>query len=309
MKVHICPACQSKEIRPQSPYPFRQAGNVYLPDHYSLMVCNACNLWFKENIPSRESLKSHYEELSVESSSWDYSKRLPHEKKLDQVLSALPDNSRVLDVGCWTGRLLSLHYPRLEVYGIEPNLAAAKFAQDKGLKILGAEVTGDLALDGFFQCITMVDVFEHLPEPMPVIENLLNMLAPSGKLLIVTGRTDCFPVLLASSSYWYFSCSDHLIFINKKFSHWLEDRFIDIHVRYIPISHFDFQLSRFIFELNWLICWRFLSPNSPFPKPEIYNLPGFKSFQRLKETMVCSAWRDHTMLQIEKECHPSAKYK
>jgi SAM-dependent methyltransferase len=300
MKCSKCPACQSKEIKPQSPYQLSQAGNSYLPNYYSLMICNSCNLWFKEDIPSKDLLEHHYKELSTEVDPWHYSERLPHERQLDQILLALPNNSKVLDVGCWTGRLLSFHYPRLEVYGIEPNASASKIAESKGLKILGAMVE-DLAINNFFDCITLVDVFEHLAEPMPVIRNLLEMLAPGGKLLIITGRTDCFPILLASSSYWYFACPDHLIFLNRKFSDWLKRELPKAKVNYIPIPHFDFRWSRFFFELAWLICWRFFSPNSPFPKPAIYEIPGFRRFQRLKEVILCSSWRDHAILQLEKQ--------
>ncbi len=298
--ILLCPACSSTKIKSHSSYRLRQKSNDYLAVDYQLLICNNCGLWFKDNIPSEELLKLHYERLVAEVSPWNYASRLPHEQKLDNILSTLLNDSKVLDVGCWTGRLLSTHYPRLKVYGIEPNSSAAKIAQENGLHILGSEVTESLSSFGSFDCITMVDVFEHLREPMKILNCLLSVLSPGGRLLIVTGRTDCFPVWLAGSSYWYFLCPQHLVFLNKRFCHWFQENKPEIKVSYMPIRHFDFQLPRFFYELAWLVCWRFLSPHSPMLKPALYKLPGFKRFERLREPVMCHMWKDHILLEIKK---------
>jgi SAM-dependent methyltransferase len=293
-----CPACSSTNFTCHSPYRFKQAGSNHLPQDYQLLICSSCGLWFKDEIPSEESLKLHYEQL--EADHWSYGERLPHEQKLDEILSNLPDRSNVLDVGCWTGRLLSNHYPRLNVYGIEPNSLAAEIACESGLKILGSEVNENLFSLNTFDCITIVDVFEHLREPMKVVNHLTSALTPGGKLFIVTGRTDCFPVRMAGASYWYFLCPDHLIFLNKKFSEWLKANLLGFEIKYAPIRHFNFHWSKFIFELVWLLCWRFLSPHSPFWKPPLYKLPGMRRFERLKEPLFCEMWQDHAFIEIKK---------
>lgn len=296
-----CPACLSSSVDYHSPVRLQQQGNDNLPDYYQLLICSNCGIWFKDNFPSQESLKRHYENLSVEASYWNYSERLPHERRLDEVLSKLPDTSKVLDVGCWTGRLLAPHHPRLKVYGIEPNTSAAAVAQQNGLDILEADVTEDLSSLGSFNYITMVDVFEHLREPMQTLGYLVSALAPGGRLLIVTGRTDCFPVWLAGSSYWYFSlCSNHLVFLNKSFAKWLQKELPELKIHYHPVYHFDFQWQQFLYEFVWLLCWRFLSPHSPFLKPAFHYLPGFKRFERLREPLVCRMWKDHALFEIEK---------
>jgi SAM-dependent methyltransferase len=298
MSLTTCPACLSSHIIPFSPYRFGQKGGDYLPTDYQLLVCSTCGLWFKDDLPSEERLKHHYESLDVEVSHWNYSERLPHERKLDEILSHLPDNSRVLDIGCWTGRLLAPHYPRLKVYGIEPNASAATVAKENGLHILGAEVKDNLSSLGSFDCITMVDVFEHLRAPMQTLSYLVSALLPNGRLLIVTGRTDCFPVWLIGSSYWYFCCSDHLVFLNRRFANWLQENMLEVKVNYYPIRHFDFKLSQFLYEFSWLISWRFFSPHSPFPKHILHQLPGLKRFERLRDPLVCGMWKDHALIEI-----------
>jgi YgiT-type zinc finger domain-containing protein len=295
-----CPACSSSHTNPVSNYRFWQKGSSYLLTDYQMLVCSTCGLWFKDNLPSKETLKRHYESLNVEVDPWNYSGRLPHEQKLDEILNKLPDGSKVLDVGSWTGRLLASHHPRLKVYGIEPNASAATVAKQKGLHILGSEVTENLSSFDSFDCITMVDVFEHLREPMETLGCLVSALAPGGKLLIVTGQTDCFPVSLAGASYWYFSCSDHLVFLNRRFAGWLQEKMPEVKVDYSSIRHFDFQPSQFFYEFAWLLCWRFLSPHSPFLKLSLHQLPGFKRFERLRDTLVCGMWKDHALIQIRR---------
>jgi SAM-dependent methyltransferase len=295
-----CPACSSSRINPLSNYRFWQKGSSYLPTDYQMLVCSTCGLWFKDNLPSEETLKRHYESLNVEVDPWNYSGRLPHERKLDEILNKLPDGSKVLDVGCWTGRLLASHHSRLKVYGIEPNASAATVAKQNGLHILGSEVTGNLSSFDSFDCITIVDVFEHLLEPMQTLGYLVSALAPSGKLLIVTGRTDCLPVWLAGISYWYFLYSDHLVFLNRRFTSWLQEKMPEVKVNYSSLRHFDFKWSQFFYEFAWLLCWRLLSPYSPFRKYALHQLPGFKRFERLQKPLLCKMWKDHALVEIKK---------
>lgn len=294
-----CPACSCLDIQPQSPHRFGQRGGDFLPNNYQLLVCSNCGLWFKDNIPSKDSLKRHYDSLKVEVSLWNYFNRWPHEQKLDNILSKLADKSRVLDVGCWTGRLLTLHYPRLNLYGIEPNASAAAVAKQNGLQILDSEVTENLPLFGSFNCIIMVDVFEHLQEPMRILNCLFSALAPEGKLIIVTGRTDCFPIWFSGSTYWYFACADHLVFLNRRFAMWLQEKMPARKVNFLPVHHFYFEWTQYFYEFAWLLCWRFFSSQNLFAKSVLHHLPGFKKFARLREPLTCSVWKDHVIIEIQ----------
>jgi SAM-dependent methyltransferase len=300
MLLMPCPACTSTHIKVHSPYRFGQSCNSYLPKDYQILICKSCGLWFKDNIPSEVMLKMYYANLTTETDGWNYPERLPHEKLIDVILSSLPISSKVLDVGCWTGRLLREHGNRLKIYGIEPNISAASIAQENGLLILGTEVTEQLSLEHSFKCITMVDVFEHLPNPIPILDHLLAALEPGGKLFIITGTTNCLPIQLSGASYWYFAIPDHLVFLNRKFASWLQNRSPKTKVTYTPMRHFPFIWNRRFFELAWLLCWRFLSPHSPFSKPPLYRLTGFKRFERLQDPIMCTTWKDHAVVKIEK---------
>lgn len=234
----VCPACSGKSVKQIDSFDWYQDGEGYLPNQYKLVNCNHCGLWFKDSLPTEFELIKYYESLKVEPSRWEYSRRLPHEIVIDKIINRLPEKSKILDVGCWTGRLLEPHKSSHQVFGIEPNLSSSAIAQAKGLHMLGNQVNEETLNGQVFDCITIIDVFEHLRNPVDVIELLFKHLSVNGKLIIVTGRTDCLPVSLARSTYWYFSkCPDHLVFLNRKFLKWLNERLVNSRVKSHQIRH------------------------------------------------------------------------
>lgn len=296
---HIqCPACGGDSARALTAQPLRTLGETSLSGVYGLLACDGCGLWFKYPLPTKGALDAHYGAMRAEGSAWNYGSRLPHERKIDSVLQVVPDGGKILDVGCWTGRLLAPHARRLRTFGIEPNHSAADIATAVGVEVLGTDAD-DLRNDRLFDVITMVDVFEHLLDPVGVVRRLVAALAPDGTLVVVSGRTDCTPVRLAGASYWYFGCADHLVFFNRRFANALGRMIPGTTVDFEPVRHFDFNWRQFGFELSWLLAWRFLSPHSPFPKPSLHRLPGAHRLARLKNPVVCGMWRDHAMLTLK----------
>jgi|GEM_PF-1369983 len=294
-----CPSCHSYNIVPVDNFVVEQVSDGIFPGQYRVFSCKKCSLWFKDQFPEEEAIKRHYNRLELAEDLWDYKHRLPHEKKLDKVLRDLPKRAKVLDVGCWTGRLLEVH-THLERCGIEPNPESAAVAATKGVKILGTSATEDTLRGNTFDVITMIDVFEHLTAPTEIIKLLVRHLRPNGRLVVVTGRTNSFPVRLARSTYWYFSMvPDHIVFLNKRFVTVLKERLGLKSVKATAITHYPFQLKKHIKELAWLLIWRFANPNSPF-KSRLSRSPLFKRFARFKDTIICTTWRDHYYIVFEK---------
>jgi SAM-dependent methyltransferase len=105
---------------------------------------------------------------------------------------------RWLDFGCGAGGLLKFLRDRktmpvgdrelkIEASGYDVGSYAEKLSTHDNLKIWDLQELEKLAA-GYFQIITCIEVVEHLPEPMPVIELLARLLEADGLLLLTTGN-------------------------------------------------------------------------------------------------------------------------
>lgn len=106
-----------------------------------------------------------------------------------QMLDFVPTSARVvLDIGCAEGRFGALLKEKLgaEVWGIEYEPLVA----EKARRNLDHVLTGDaLQLvqtleSGKFDCITMLDVMEHLPDPFALLDGVKRLLNKDGCLVM-----------------------------------------------------------------------------------------------------------------------------
>lgn len=108
----------------------------------------------------------------------------------------LPDEGRILDVGCGFGLFASYFgqmQPRRRITGVDPNARridlARHVAESVGLPPGHTFHVGDVRdaeLVGPFDGIYVLDVMHHIPEAdqLPVLERLRDLLRPGGVLVI-----------------------------------------------------------------------------------------------------------------------------
>ena len=108
--------------------------------------------------------------------------------------SGLAKNARMLDLGCGTGGNLAMLSEFGQVVGAELDEHAAQLASDRGLApIVRGKLPHGLPLDaGVFQCVTLLDVLEHIEDDRATLEAVHRVLAPAGQLLITV---PAFPFL------------------------------------------------------------------------------------------------------------------
>lgn len=288
-----CPACKSSNNRMLDDFDVVQDHTQdVLPPTFKILICNDCNLYFKEHLPDWETLEKFYNTLGDKY--WESGSLYPHEIYLSKILGQLPDNSNVLDVGCNTGRLLAPFTKKLICHGVEVNKEAAMIAENRGVKIVAPNITDQSIGENRYDLITLVDVFEHLTDPLPFIEILVKAIAPGGCLYIFTGRTDCLPANIARSHYWYYKPAQHLIFLNKKFVNWFNQANPNLNVQYKCFAHFNSNYRQKIYHISWYVAWRLFSPSSP------YRLFSLRNLVRMKEPFMITSWKDHAFVIIKK---------
>ena len=98
----------------------------------------------------------------------------------------LPDNARILEVGCGTGANLAMLQAHGAVFGIEMDDFAREHAQTlSGATIEYGRVPDVIPFgDQQFDLICLFDVLEHIEEDTAALKALGELLSPEGKILI-----------------------------------------------------------------------------------------------------------------------------
>lgn len=179
-----CPLCDSEIAR-----------HLFFDSARAVQRCAACNFIYVLPRPSEAEMKSLY--------SSDYFRG---DDMLDatldfrgpvfaQCLGALsklaPGRGRLLDVGCWTGEFVAAaHGAGWSASGLEISTRAAGFAvANKQLDVRCCNLAGAPWPDETFDAITMLDVLEHVCEPLSELRKSHALLKPGGMLVVRVPNT------------------------------------------------------------------------------------------------------------------------
>jgi len=240
--ITACPACHATDA-PQvgtaaAGFDTLVGGRQFHQPPYTVRACPACGLYFKSAILAPAELEAYY--AALDSAPFEIDGDYPTDRRVRERLGALPDGSRVLDFGCNTGRILRPVTARLECTGVEPNEAAAATARTRGIRIVAANELRDVQP---FDAILLTDVFEHLLDPVPLLQDLAGKLAPRGWLAIVTGNADAIAAREWLAEFWYFRLPEHLVMLGERHLAWLSTqldlKLIEVH----RCSHYRMPLG------------------------------------------------------------------
>jgi SAM-dependent methyltransferase len=211
-----CPACQKPRPRSLGSVASRNADYGFA-DGGELFECPDCFLIFLEKPARANDVNEMYEDLPAN--------LLPENTRrrdFDLALEVTQAGARsltVLDVGCFRGDFLQLLPDSVTKFGIEPSREARQMMAERGIQLLGETIDTATAPEARFDFIYLMDVAEHLPNPLADIQKLARWLKPGGKLIITTGNSDALPWRLSRLSYWYY-LPQHLSFCNRRWFAW-----------------------------------------------------------------------------------------
>lgn len=221
-----CIACGSAGVEPLGPLP------LYISDAPGmseleeaptgvLYRCPDCALRFQMPLPAPEWLTDFYSNLPSEAL-WDYGEEREVWKEIAGALATCPERS-VLDVGCFRGDFLAYMGPGWRRCGVEMSTAARTEAERRGIEVIAASVeTLDTAER--FGAVTLIDVIEHLPQPLESLRKLVRLLVPGGNLVIFTGTTDAWAWRFSGLLYYYSALPDHIAFFDPSWFRWAAPR-------------------------------------------------------------------------------------
>lgn len=90
----------------------------------------------------------------------------------------------ILDVGCGDGQVTGHLAVANRVTGVDFSLSMLRHARRCGLNPVGADITALPFVATSFDLVLCVEAMTCLPEPLKVVEGLVRMLRPGGRLII-----------------------------------------------------------------------------------------------------------------------------
>jgi SAM-dependent methyltransferase len=204
-----CLVCGDDRIR----FRLKQAPTIVLQ-------CDNCGLVFVDPLPGETELRALYLDYDLGEADPAFASLLASRRKsrapvFQEVLKELIAHGargRLLDVGCSFGFLLSLAKERgLEPTGVDLSLNAVRYVGDR-LRLPAHHGTlFDAKLpDGAFDVVTMVGVFEHVPDPLETLREIARILRPGG-LLAVEVPNAHFNLLRGRLHASWFYIGNHLL--------------------------------------------------------------------------------------------------
>jgi SAM-dependent methyltransferase len=156
---------------------------------YRLLRCDECATVYAQAAPPASVLAAAYKAASYDSTEEASLAADTYVHAMREVIAALPQRGRALEIGTGTGVLLErlLDAGFAEVVGVEPSPAAIAAASPRIRPHIREAVFAEADFAGQkFDLICCFMTLEHVADPRPLTEACLRLLRPGGVLAFVT---------------------------------------------------------------------------------------------------------------------------
>src|SRR5262249_26890404 len=247
--VRNCPSCS----RPT------EQTRLYSVGHCTILRCAACGLGRTE-APAFEPERYYTDDYFTGQHADGYADYRGAEAVLRrefgrtvEFIRARRDGGRLLEIGCAYGFFLQEAKPFFDVAGIELAADAAARARGAGLAVTtGMADEATLQGLGHFDVMVMLDVIEHLPDPLDMLRLLGRHLAPGGIIVVTTGDFASLLARLSGRRWRLMTPPQHLWFFTPDSlsrmarSAGLDCEQVDHPWKIVPLSLVLFQLRRML---------------------------------------------------------------
>lgn len=204
----VCNSSDADQVGRGGDFEYRTSEDIF-----SAVQCNLCGLVYLNPRPAVSELETiyppHYHAFDFSEENFGFIHRVRSRLEAKRLLSwckGLPDDARILDVGCGDGFHLNLlkKYGKKSwtLEGVDIDKRAADAAGKAGLKIhLGSIEKINLPKDTY-NLAFMIQTIEHVEKPFEILSAIQNVLKPKGRLVIITDNTSSIDFKFFKGSYW-----------------------------------------------------------------------------------------------------------
>jgi SAM-dependent methyltransferase len=172
-----CESCGAVRI---DPVPADRLPSIYPPNYYSYQEIDHSFVWGVKNWLDQRFLRA--------------------------IANDIPGNAlAALDVGGGTGAVIGAlrradpRFIRTTVVDIDVSARAS--AETAGHEFVCSRIE-DYAASSEFDLILMMNLIEHVADPISILRAARNMLKPAGRIVVKTPNIDCLDARLFRSNYW-----------------------------------------------------------------------------------------------------------
>jgi SAM-dependent methyltransferase len=192
MKSRSCPICNSEHHELLYSQKFIAMSSGSLLESYNVVVCKSCGFGYADNIPGQEVFDNYYQDMSK----YEYQEHSGQESLQDLVrfqavvdilFPFLSPQSKILEIGCATGKMLSLLKEKgdFEVTGVDPSPVCADTAKRlHGISVYNYNLWNLPIPEQKFDCVILSAVLEHIRDLNRAIEKITALLSVDGLLEI-----------------------------------------------------------------------------------------------------------------------------
>lgn len=171
-----------------------------------IVECLACGFRFADPLPAPDLLALYGASQDPEYSEEEKGRVLTFRRIVKECRGFRPAARTLLDVGAGTGLLCRVAGDAgLEAWGVEPSGWGVRQARAKGgVRILQGSLPHPELSGKKFDIVTLIDVLEHLPNPLELLEAVGAALSPGGLVVIVTPNTRSLSARLLGRRWWHY---------------------------------------------------------------------------------------------------------
>jgi SAM-dependent methyltransferase len=261
--------------------------------------CRRCDLRFRYPYLSQSELTELYKDLPP--TIWESSgtRRVWREILADCERRRI--RKSIVDVGCFNGDFLAWLPPEWEKRGIEPALAARRVAESRGIEIIGEAIGAPVSLPDKPAVVTLIDVLEHMENPLAAVRYIGDLLGAGGLAFIFTGAADSAAWRLLRNDYWYSSLPEHVSFLTRN---WFEYAAAQTGMRlraYRRMSSAPFSPALFCFNFARISLYTAVqrARRRGWPEQSLRALPFLRRVAEWKSVPWWKEAGDHCLVVLE----------
>lgn len=222
-RKRMCPVCGSDGV------PYAKAMDIEYfttEDEFDYLLCNGCDLLFIDPMPVdclNKIYPPNYYSFVANESKKNLVARVKErmdERGFRKFLEGVPgDRLNVLDVGGGNGWLSSL------IRGVDPRVCKTQIVDlDPGAQSI-AEARGhgyfcgrveDFETADRYQVILMLNLIEHVDNPIDVLRKVASFLAPNGRIYIKTPNFRAMDARVFKNKSWGgYHCPRHFVLFSR----------------------------------------------------------------------------------------------